>query len=524
VTAYPEASDYTLVLQNPGVAFTEASLRTATFIPGLGGPLAIPGSSAVVFEAALGGRNYALRCYTRDLASTPERYAALDGFVESSGLSASVGTVTWYEQAIKVNGAKWPVLKMDWIDGRRLDEHVGDLVEEEDSGALRALAGRWLELINELQRAGFAHGDLQHGNVLVDQQGQLRLVDFDSVWIPELQGQPAPTETGHPNYQPPGITAEARWGPHMDTFAGLVIYLALTALGKDPGLWRQFSSGGENMLFERDDFAPPYDTEIWKRLADLGDPDIDLVAAKLMECCRPGWVAAKTLEDTLKRNWWETPAGSAPTGAAEAIGTAATVTTTTAAAAAAAKSTAATPPGQQGKTAAKPGVASSASGGWRTSTPTGTASPASVTARGSSSVPVSGARAGKGAGTGAGAGTGDGKGVGAGASGKWWKEEESETKAKSPAKSPTPVKTAAKPSTGTASKPSAPSKPSKPSKGRVSPELVAIGVLLDAGGIATWITLALEHHPVRGAGVGLLFIFLGVMLGIVLALYARRKS
>jgi serine/threonine protein kinase len=393
------------------------------------------------------------------------------------------------------------VLKMDWIDGRRLDEHVGDLVEAEDSGALRALAGRWLELINELQRASFAHGDLQHGNVLVDQQGQLRLVDFDSVWIPELQGQPAPTETGHPNYQPPGITAEARWGPYMDTFAGLVIYLALTALGKDPGLWPQFSSGGENMLFERDDFAPPYDTEIWKRLADLGDPDIDLAAAKLMECCKPGWVAAKTLEDTLKRNWWETPAGSAPTATAEAVGTAATITTTTAAGAA--KSTAATPPGRQGKTVAKPAVASSASGGWRTSSPTGSASPASVTARGSGSVPVSSARA--------------GTGTGAGAGGKWWKEEESEPKTKSPAKTPTPVKTAAKPSTGTASK------PVKPSKGRVNPELVAIGVLLDAGGIATWITLALEHHAVRGAAVGLLFIFLGVMLGVVLALYARRK-
>jgi hypothetical protein len=321
------------------------------------------------------------------------------------------------------------------------------------------------------------------------------------VWIPELQGQPAPTETGHPNYQPPGITAEARWGPYMDTFAGLVIYLALTALGKDPGLWPQFSSGGENMLFERDDFAPPYDTEIWKRLADLGDPDIDLAAAKLMECCKPGWVAAKTLEDTLKRNWWETPAGSAPTATAEAVGTAATITTTTAAGAA--KSTAATPPGRQGKTVAKPAVASSASGGWRTSSPTGSASPASVTARGSGSVPVSSARA--------------GTGTGAGAGGKWWKEEESEPKTKSPAKTPTPVKTAAKPSTGTASK------PVKPSKGRVNPELVAIGVLLDAGGIATWITLALEHHAVRGAAVGLLFIFLGVMLGVVLALYARRK-
>jgi hypothetical protein len=494
VTAYPEASDYTLVLQNPGVAFTEASLRPATFVPGLGGPLAIPGSSAVVFEAELGGSKYALRCYTRDEASTPERYAALDQFIESSGLSASVGTVTWYKRAIQVNGAKWPVLKMDWIEGRRLDEQVSDLVGDQDSGGLRALAGRWLELVNELQGAEFAHGDLQHGNVLVDQQGQLRLVDFDSVWIPQLQGQQAPTETGHPNYQPPGITAQARWGPYMDTFAGLVIYLALSALARDPGLWPQFSSGGENMLFERDDFAPPFDTEIWKHLADLADPDIDLMAAKLKECCQPGWVAAKTLQETLKRNWWENPAGQAPTATIPAAGTAAGTSAGTAAgtaagaaagtaagatkaatgtgatpAAAKAKSTAATPPGGAGKTAAGRAAAAKTSGSWPAATP-------------------------------------------AGAGATWWKEQQPTPKPKP--KSPTPAAGTALPSAGAAS---------KPRKRGVSPELVTIGVLLDAGGVATWIALAAEHHAARGAALGLLFIFLGVMLGIVLAIVTARR-
>jgi hypothetical protein len=477
VTAYPEASDYTLVLQNPGVAFTEASLRSATFIPGLGGPLAIPGSSAVVFEAELEGRKYALRCYTRDEASTPERYAALGEFVASSGLSASVGTVTWYKRAVQVNGAKWPVLKMDWIDGRRLDERVSDLVGDQDREGLRALAGRWLELVNELQEAEFAHGDLQHGNVLVDQQGQLRLVDFDSVWIPQLQGQPAPTETGHPNYQPPGITAQARWGPYMDTFAGLVIYVALSALAKDPGLWPQFSSGGENMLFERDDFAPPYDTEIWKHLADLADPDIDLMAAKLMECCQPGWVAAKTLQDTLKRNWWEASAGHAPTATIPAAGTAAGATKAAKGAgatpaAAKAKSTAATPPGGAGKTAAGRAAASKTSGSWPTTTPAGT-------------------------GTGA----------------TWWKEQQPTPKAK--AKSPTPAPAATTLPAGSVG---------KPRKRTISPELVTIGVLLDAGGIATWVALAAEHHAARGAALGLLFIFLGVMLGIVLAIVFARRS
>ena len=40
-----------------------------------------------------------------------------------------------------------------------------------NTDALGKLASRWLKLVDELQRARFAHGDLQHGNVIIDQQG-----------------------------------------------------------------------------------------------------------------------------------------------------------------------------------------------------------------------------------------------------------------------------------------------------------------------------------------------------------------
>jgi hypothetical protein len=70
------------------------------------------------------------------------------------------------------------------------------------------------------------------------------------------------------------------------------------------GLWPDFNNGG-NLLFERDDFAPPYSTGVWKRLAGLGDPDINRIAKKLMDCCAPDWVASKSLQDTLAANWWE---------------------------------------------------------------------------------------------------------------------------------------------------------------------------------------------------------------------------
>ena len=205
---YPLAGDYQAAMQNPDAAFTVTSLRRAQFAADSWGlPATITGTSAAVFHATISGDVYALRCFTRRDASSPERYAAFDSFVAGQGLGQHVGQVTWHDDAVRAKGATWPVLQMEWIEGQQLNEYVGYLAEGTNTDALGKLASRWLKLIDELQRAGFAHGDLQHGNVIIDQQGRLRLVDFDGVWIPPLQGHPPPTEIGHENYQPRGRSA-----------------------------------------------------------------------------------------------------------------------------------------------------------------------------------------------------------------------------------------------------------------------------------------------------------------------------
>jgi hypothetical protein len=161
---------------------------------------------------------------------------------------------------------------------------------------------------------------------MVDQDGQLRLVDFDGVWIPQLAGQPPPTEYGHPNYQHP---LHHNWDRWLDTFSGLVIYLSLVALARDPGLWMALYNS-KNLLFAKTDFFPPFTTETWKQLAALRDPQVDELARKLQECCNPLWVSNRSLEATLEQPaaapalppvpagqpWWQQrPAPGAPTPA-----------------------------------------------------------------------------------------------------------------------------------------------------------------------------------------------------------------
>ena len=327
MNALPAAGDYYKAVQAPARCFTVPKLQAAEFVWDSLGPTLARGSSAVVFQAAVEGRPQALRCYIREDASSRDRYSALDAYLAGHDLSPYVSGTTWLDGAITVNRAPWPVLTMDWIDGRTLNEYVDFLVTGSNAAALTTLAGRWRELVALLQRSEFAHGDLQHGNVMVDQDGQLRLVDFDGVWIPQLAGQSPPTEFGHPNYQHP---LHHNWDRWLDTFSALVIYTSLVALARDPGLWLALYNS-KNLLFAKTDFFPPFTTETWKQLAALRDPQVDELARKLQECCNPLWVSNRSLEATLEQpaaapalpavpadqHWWEKPAsGPGPAAAA----------------------------------------------------------------------------------------------------------------------------------------------------------------------------------------------------------------
>lgn len=326
MSAYPNAEDYVRAVQRPDLAMRTMTLRRARFElhPLYGIPMPASGNSAVVFKASIDGRDQALRFFIREDASSRERYTALGHYVAMHSLADCVASTSWVDDAIEVNRRTWPMIQMEWIDGRTLDAYVGHLVERHDVGALQVLATNWRHHIRRLQIAGFAHGDMQHGNVLVDTASALRLVDFDGSWVAELEGEPPPNETGHPNYQRTGRT----WGRWMDTFPGLVIYTGLLVLSRRPDAWQALHNG-ENILFCHGDFRAPFSTRAWRLLATIHDPDVAHLVERLQHCCDPRWNVEGSLEELLGRQrtiiqpsppaveddpdapWWERAASSA---------------------------------------------------------------------------------------------------------------------------------------------------------------------------------------------------------------------
>jgi hypothetical protein len=122
-------------------------------------------------------------------------------------------------------------------------------------------------MINELQRNGVSHGDLQNENVLVSDD-DIKLVDYDAMFVPSLTGR-ASLERGHNNFQHPRRSVHF-YNEHVDDFASLVIYTSLRALSVSPSLWATYH-GGDNLIFTAKDYSDVLRSTIWGKLEKSGN-------------------------------------------------------------------------------------------------------------------------------------------------------------------------------------------------------------------------------------------------------------
>jgi hypothetical protein len=270
------ANDYREAIQAPELCFRDPELRRGRALRDpLGLPRAISGNFAAVFPIVCDRRRYAVKCFSTVLEDQLARYEAVGAHL-NGGCAWSVD-FEFQDGGIRVGGRWLPIVKMEWIDAARLDRFVESRLG--DGAALLGLAGRFAELVRELRAAGIAHGDLQHGNVLVTAAGELRLVDYDGMFVPALEGRPS-HELGHPNYQHPGRT-NAHFGLELDNFSAWVIYASLVSLGLEPSIWERVGGGDEKLVFDRRDFEATLFSAGFGALRSSGDPRLEALALQL---------------------------------------------------------------------------------------------------------------------------------------------------------------------------------------------------------------------------------------------------
>ena len=266
-------SDYQGAVQSPSFALSDAELKNGTAVTNkLGLPKPICGQFASVYELETGDRRYAAKFFLRNIPDQHDRYARISEHLNRHKTPYFV-TFEYQSDGILVHGERYPLVKMEWIEGLALNQFIEKNLSSPET--LLALEARWLELLKDLHAVDIAHGDLQHGNVLVVGDGSLRLIDYDGMWVPALEGQTS-HETGHPDFQSPVRTARDFHG-EIDLFSGAVVQIAIRALSKEPELWERYDNG-DNLLFRRQDYLNPSESCLVSELKALGD---DVVGAQL---------------------------------------------------------------------------------------------------------------------------------------------------------------------------------------------------------------------------------------------------
>lgn len=246
------------------------------------------GTCAAVFKAVKNKEPYAIRCFLRGELETFKRYEQLQAFLQAKHLPWKVD-FEFLDNAINVGGHWYPVVKMDWVEGKPLNIFIDEAAS--NPSLLSLLQKKLAALSANLEENNIGHGDLKYNNIFIQKDGDdftLKLIDYDSMFIPAFQGKKN-LEPGSPGFQHPKRLSTA-FSNTIDRFSIWVMLTTLEALKIDAHLWKEAEqvqyTNSENSLFTVSDFIHPATSKTFQKLKGYKNRSLDFYVDKLMEACR----------------------------------------------------------------------------------------------------------------------------------------------------------------------------------------------------------------------------------------------
>ena len=299
---WPSRIDYAQAVGNhPHISILDPKFKRGNPRRGTNNYLvAYSGGFSIVFPVEVLSNIYALRCWIADIGDAETRYKEISDYLKQCRLPYFVD-FEYVPNGIMVNGDKYPVTRMEWAEGETLCDFIKRNLQ--DARCLKTAAVEFQKMVAVLHDHQISHGDLQDGNILLKRSGtdvEIKLIDYDSVFVPALRGQPD-TIVGVPAYQhPQRIAGGGRANEKVDYFSELVIYLSLLSLVEKPDLWHQFGAAEKRLLFKAEDFKNPDQSDVFRELENLS-LDVKQLASKLKEFCKQSVDQLEPLESVLPK-------------------------------------------------------------------------------------------------------------------------------------------------------------------------------------------------------------------------------
>lgn len=268
---YPLVSEYIEAIKAAEDNLDELSyLRPVLDNDGL--PVMTNGNFAVVFKMKdeQSGKLYAVKCFTKEQEGRKEAYCEIASELNKVS-SPYLVSIRYLEKELFVDTdqtteTEFPVLLMDWVEGKTLDKKVRENLN--DKSGLKKLAYGFSQLAQWLILQPFAHGDLKPDNIIVREDCTLVLVDYDGMFVPAMKDQKA-REMGSPDFRHPQRT-ENDFDEHIDDFPIISILLSLRVISLNPSLLKDYGAQ-DRLLFSKNDYLNINSSNIVKQIIQLED-------------------------------------------------------------------------------------------------------------------------------------------------------------------------------------------------------------------------------------------------------------
>ncbi len=240
------------------------------------------GGLAIVFKLKLKDKLYALKCFYNEANERQERLELVTAYLKQHPSPYFVD-FTYLENELWVatdndEGQGYPVVLMEWVEGKTLDNYLELLCTQQNIPALRNLYFQFCNLAWWLQQQPIAHGDIKHDNLIVTPDGKLKLIDYDGVFVPAMRGRKA-NEMGSPCYQHPKRDAYF-FDKNLDDFSLLILQITLLALQHQPKLFEEHYNG-DGIILKDTDYQNVTQSSIKTILWQLPEAKIPLLLSQL---------------------------------------------------------------------------------------------------------------------------------------------------------------------------------------------------------------------------------------------------
>ena len=269
-----DISDIKASIQS-GTLIQDKFFKKAEFLKDSRGRLvSYTGGFTVVVPAFIEGEKWAFRCWHVPVKDAKERYSCISSGIRNSKLPYFC-SFDYEENGLLVKGETLPITKMKWVNGQKLKEYI--CANYQESSKIKALAKTFLDMVVQLHSSKISHGDLQHGNIIVSDLGKIYLVDYDSMYVPEMGNKFSDVITGLVDYQHPNRKQNEKSFEKLDYFSEVIIYTSLLGIAERAELVEKYKiEGSESLLFKSKDYEDFTNSQIYQDLKSINSDEIDL--------------------------------------------------------------------------------------------------------------------------------------------------------------------------------------------------------------------------------------------------------